>query len=106
MLLAERSYSERNYVEQRDFIRMYVDARVDVSDPISGLSFSGEGRTLSGSGMSFVSDRPVTLGSVIKITLSTRNSKLPPLHADLKVVRMQLLDNGRYDIAGELSNIS
>lgn len=106
MLLAERSYTDRNYVEQRDFIRMYVDARVDVNDPISGLAFVAEGRTLSGSGMSFVADRPVTLGSVIKITLSTRNSKLPPLHADLKIVRMQAQDDGRYDIAGELSNIS
>ncbi len=101
MLLAER-----NYVEKRDFIRMFVDARVEVTDVDSGLTYSGEAQNLSGRGLAFVADFEPTMGSKLNVTVSSRQSRLPPLAAEFIVVRVVAAGGGRFEIAGELTNVS
>ncbi len=101
MLLAER-----NYAEKRDFIRMFVDARVEVTDVESGITHQGEAQNLSGRGLAFASEFEPNVGSVLRVTVSSRQSRLPPLHAEFQVVRVIPIGDGRFEIAGELSNVS
>ena len=101
MLLAER-----NYVEKRDFIRMFIDARVEVIDVDNGLTHIGEAQTLSGRGLSFVAEFEPAMGARLNVTVASRQSRLPPLHAEFYVVRVIPSGGGRFEIAGELSNVS
>lgn len=101
MLLAER-----NYAEKRDFIRMFVDARVEVVDVDTGITHNGEAQNLSGRGLAFVAEFEPAAGSVLNVIVSSRQSRLPPLHAEFQVVRVIPAGGGRFEIAGELSKVS
>lgn len=96
----------RDYAERRDFIRMFVDARVEIVDEDSGVEYQGEARNLSGRGLMFEADVEPKAGANLKVTVSSNQSRMPPLHAGFKVIRVQKQKNGRYEVAGELSDVS
>lgn len=102
MLLAHA----RDYAERRDFIRMFVDARVEIIDEETGAEYQGEARNLSGRGLMFEAQVEPSVGATLKVTVSSNQSRMPPLHAAFKVVRVQKQKGGRFEVAGELSDVS
>jgi len=102
MLIAQA----RDYAERRDFIRMFVDAKVVIIDENSGKEYLGEARNLSGRGLMFEADVEPTVGDNLKVVVSSNQSRMPPLQAAFKVARVQKLKIGRYEVAGELSDVN
>lgn len=102
MLLAHA----RDYAERRDFIRMFVDAKVEIIDEDSGTEYQGEARNLSGRGLMFEADIEPKVGTSLRVTVSSNQSRMPPLHAAFKVIRVHKLKGGRFEVAGELSDVS
>lgn len=102
MLLAQA----RDYAERRDFIRMFVDARVEIIDEDSGIEYQGEARNLSGRGLMFEANVEPTAGAALRVIVSSNQSRMPPLHAAFKVIRVQKQKNGLFEVAGELSDVS
>ncbi|NVJ60029.1 MAG: PilZ domain-containing protein [Gammaproteobacteria bacterium] len=97
---------DREYEEKRDFIRMFVDAKVEVTDPQSGDTFQGESKDLSAGGVAFVCDHELATGTRLEVKVSSAESKLPPLKADFIVTRCDKQSDNRYEIAGTIENVS
>ena len=97
---------DREYEEKRDFIRMFVDANVEVSDAESGETFHGDSKDLSAGGVAFMCDHEFSVGTRLKVKVSSVESKLPPLTADLVVTRCDYKAENRYEIAGSIENVS
>ncbi len=98
--------SQREYEEKRDYIRMFVDAQVEVFDPDSGQSFMGDSKNLSASGVAFVSDQQFDVGQKLSVKISSTQSKLPPLTADFIVSRCDITDNNLFKTAGSIENVN
>jgi hypothetical protein len=91
----ERPLSSRDYAEKRGFIRMAVDCKA--SYRLDGEEQEGEGvlRDLSGSGMALETDREVPAGSVLRIRVHPEQALVPPLEAQVEVVRVDDAGSGR-----------
>ena len=100
------STSNKDYSEKRDFIRMFVNAKVNITDPNSGSSFEGVGQNLSGNGAMFTTTEAFDVGQTLTVDISSNQSQLAPLSAEFKVIRVTEDSDGQYTIAGSLENIS
>ncbi|MCO7223606.1 PilZ domain-containing protein [Pleionea sp. CnH1-48] len=97
---------QREYEEKRDYIRMFVDASVEITDPITGNTFKGDSKDLSATGVAFVTDNPFDIGQRLNVKISSTQSKLAPLEADFTVMRADKLDDGHYHVAGSIGNVN
>lgn len=100
------SSDDHHYSERRNFIRMFVDAAVTITDPQTREVFQGDSKNLSGDGVMFVTDKEFTLDQQLQVDISSQQSQLPPLSASFQVIRVNKLDDGRFEIAGKLNQVS
>ncbi|PWK49959.1 PilZ domain-containing protein [Pleionea mediterranea] len=98
--------TDREYEEKRDFIRMFVDAKVEITDPESGKRYEGDSINLSAGGVAFVSSQPFDIDKTLDVKVSSVQSKLPPLSAELVVIRCEKQSDDHYEIAGSIQNVS
>ena len=98
--------ANKDYSEKRDFIRMFVNAKVNITDPVSGATFQGVGQNLSGSGTMFTTTEPFEVGQKLTVDISSEQSQLSPLSAEFNVIRVTEDADGQYTVAGRLENIS
>ncbi|NVJ50814.1 MAG: PilZ domain-containing protein [Gammaproteobacteria bacterium] len=97
---------DREYEEKRDFIRMFVDAKVEITDPDSGETFTGDSKNLSAGGVAFTCEHSFEVGRTLSVKVSSVQSQLPPLTAELKVIRSDKRDDGSFEIAGSIANVN
>ena len=98
--------ASKDYDEKRNFIRMFVNAKVNITDPQSGNTFNGVGINLSGSGAMFTTDEAFKVGQSLTVDISSDQSQLAPLSAKFEVIRVTEDADGNYCIAGSLAEIS
>jgi len=98
--------ASKDYDEKRNFIRMFVNAKVNITDPKSGNIFHGVGINLSGSGAMFTTDKAFDVGQKLTVDISSEQSQLAPLSAKFEVIRVTEDSDGSYCIAGSLAEIS
>jgi hypothetical protein len=82
----------REYDEKRDFIRIDIDCeivfkKVDSNDSAEE-ELTGQVSNLSGRGMMFISDVELEKDITLEINIKPTNILTPPLHANVKVVRV------------------
>ncbi|MET1255341.1 PilZ domain-containing protein [Aliikangiella maris] len=95
----------KDYEEKRNFIRMFVDAKVTITDTDTGNKYEGDSKNLSGDGVMFITDQKFTMGQILEVDIRSEQSKLPPLQAKFEVKRVEVLDDGRYEIAGTIDGV-
>lgn len=95
----------RNHSEKRDFIRMKVDAPIELRLCDSNEILQGICRDLSGTGMAVEIDQNLVPGTQLLACLSSSNSKFPPFEASVQVVRSSALSNGRYLLGMEIQHL-
>ena len=100
------SSGNKDYEEKRNFIRMFVDAKVTITDPDSGQTFEGDSKNLSGDGALLITDKEFPLEKVLKVDICSLQSKLAPLSAEFVVKRVEKLDDGNFEIAGTIQSVS
>lgn len=98
--------TSKDYSEKRDFIRMFVNAKVNITDPQSGNTFSGIGINLSGGGAMFTTNEAFEVGQNLTVDISSDQSQLAPLSAKFEVIRVTEDADGSFCIAGSLADIS
>ena len=99
------SSTNNDYDEKRNFIRMFVDAKVSVTDPETGQVFEGDSKNLSGDGVMFVTETKFEKEQVLTVDIRSEQSKLAPLSAEFQVKRVEKLEDGRYEIAGTIEGV-
>lgn len=85
---------------------MFVNAKVNITDPVTGSKFQGVGVNLSGSGAKFITESAFDVGQNLTVDISSDNSQLAPLSAKFEVIRVDQEKDGQYCIAGSLADIS
>ena len=99
------SVVDNDYDEKRNFIRMFVDAKVVITDPDTGKSFAGESKNLSGNGVLFSCDHEFELDKLLDVSISSQQSQLRPLNAKFEVKRVEKQNDGSFEIGGVISGV-
>lgn len=96
----------REYDEKRDFLRIDVDCELEFKANELAETEIGRVSNLSGRGMMFISDHELKKNSIIEVKIIPANVLTPPLHANVKIVRMvkQRHDDG-YEIGAVIKDI-
>jgi hypothetical protein len=87
------SQIDRDYSEKRDFIRMTVDAKVTLK--IAGQAVPAVCRDLSSTGMQLEATVALKAGDKLSVHLPSEHATLRDLNADVEVVRVEDLGDGR-----------
>lgn len=89
----------RDFDEKRSYRRMGLDDS-PVRYTVHGDGGSGEGvcRDLSGSGLLMILDRELAPGTLLDIRVAPEQSVVPPLEAEVEVVRCSPADDGSYKV--------
>jgi len=85
--------------DRRRFPRLPLDHPVDLVDLDGGARFTGRARGLSGGGLRFACDEPLSPGMRLSITLTPPLTVTQPLKAELEVLRCDAEGPG-YEVAG------
>jgi len=83
-----------NYDEKRDFQRMPVDCKVDFSIEGQKEVFHGDGKDLSATGVTFISENELQPGTIININVHPFIKTVRPLSAKAEVIRCTKNDDG------------
>lgn len=100
------SNSMRDFSEKRDFIRMKVNAEVDVSVLGDDRKIRGICRDLSGTGMLLEVAEPITVGSELNASLPSNNDSFPAFDTKVRVIRCEPLDNGNRLVGVEILQVN
>ena len=95
----------KDYEEKRNFIRMFVDAKVSITDPKTGQVFEGDSKNLSGDGVLFVTDHKFEENQILTVDIRSEQSQLAPLTAQFEVKRIRQLENNQYEVGGTINGV-
>ena len=87
-----------DHSEKRDFIRMTVDCQVSYRELGADEVHIGSTKNLSGKGILFLAEKEIPIGTVLEINVSADNDVTPALDATVEVVRIEIIEPGRYEI--------
>lgn len=81
------STADRDYDEKRDFIRMRMNAQAHIFVDGEAAPLNALCQDFSAVGMSLIMDKPLPIGSVIRVVIESPNEQLSSLDAQAEVVR-------------------
>lgn len=84
----------RDYAEKRDFIRMQVNARIELSVLATGEIMDATCVDLSGMGMRLKLKQPLSIDTEVQTSLPSNSAELPTFKTAAQVVRCDPSDNG------------
>jgi hypothetical protein len=94
-----------DYDEKRNFIRMFVNADVQITDPATSGVYRGEGKNLSGDGAAFITNEKFNLNQRLNLSISSERSSVASLNAEFVVKRVDQLEDGSYEVAGTMIDV-
>lgn len=95
-----------NNKEKRGFPRIKLQCDVTYRQNGSGNIARGMCEDLSGSGILFIAQHPLSVGANVEISVLPRNDITPPLDAIIEVVRSEPGQQvGQYRIAGAIQHV-
>lgn len=94
----------RDYAEKRDFIRMQVNARIDLKIHATGESKTATCKDLSGMGMLLQLETPLATGTEVETALPSNSPDFPTFRTTARVVRCDQAE-GVYLIGLEIVKI-
>lgn len=94
-----------DYNEKRNFIRMFVNADVEIVDPADNQRYSGQGKNLSGDGALFTTSKEFSINQRLNIEIKAEKGNTSALSAEFEVVRVDEVSTGVYEIAGTMLDV-
>ena len=91
--------------EKRDYIRMDVDCDITYKPADAATMKTGRCLTLSGAGVSFVTDQVFEIGLAMEVSIIPKTSITPPMTAYIEVVRCVKRDDNQFEIAASIKSI-
>lgn len=92
----------KEYDEKRNFIRMCMECPMTFNRPGDGAVYEAEAKDLSGSGLGFSTAEAVRMGELLEVRVVPSKTVVPPLAAEVEVVRVESLAGGGYAIGGTI----
>lgn len=81
------STADRDYDEKRDFIRMRMNTQAQVYVEGDNTAITAHCQDFSAVGMSLILDKPLPIGTTIRVVIESPNEQLSSLDAQAEVVR-------------------
>ncbi|WP_108124443.1 PilZ domain-containing protein [Saccharospirillum mangrovi] len=81
------STADRDYDEKRDFIRMRMNTQAHIFLEGESTPISAHCQDFSAVGMSLIIDKPLPIGTQIRVVIESPNEHLSSLDAQAEVVR-------------------
>lgn len=95
----------RDYEEKRSFPRVRLNCMATFKDLETGESFTHMALDLSGGGVLFLCDHPLSRGAFLEIRVDPGTGLTPPLKARIKVLRVEPRDRGDYKVAAVIDEV-
>ncbi len=93
------------YDEKRNYIRMDVDCDIHYKIADSDVTKTGRCTSLSGAGLSFISDCTFNPGSAMEVSIVPKNNVTPPMTAFIEIVRCTEQEDKTYLLAATIKSI-
>ena len=87
-----------DYDEKRNFYRMTVDSPMTFRVDGETQAHAGLAKDLSAIGMLFVSEQEAPVGATVELSMTTKDSLVPPLRACGEVLRVTPVNGSGYEI--------
>jgi hypothetical protein len=87
-----------NVVEKRSSMRMNVNCEIYCKLPGTETLHKALCVTLSGSGISFISQQPFEIDAAVEVNILPDTVLIPSLCFFITIVRCQAIENGSFDI--------
>ena len=84
----------RDYAEKRDFIRMQIDAGIDLTVLATGETVQAVCKDLSGMGMLLKLKQLLQVGTEVQAVLPSNSPDFPAFKTTARVVRYEHTDDG------------
>ena len=94
-----------DYTEKRDHFRMAMGCEIQLHHKGNKSSETVILEDLSAAGMRFFIDHQLDEGSKYEVTVTPTNDITPPMQAQITVLRCNLSDDQRYDVAATIDAI-
>lgn len=91
--------------EKRSYSRMSLDCALIFKLPDSEEVYHGHCTSISGSGVSFVTDQYIEQGKALEITVTPKHSINPSMTAFIEVLRTTRQADNHYEIAAIIKSI-
>ena len=91
--------------EKRHYLRMNLNCDLTYKQVDSDRVYHGRCTSLSGAGLSFVSEIPFEAGKGLEIHLLPKNAMTQPMTAFVEALRCTELKKGSYEIAATIKSI-
>lgn len=82
---------QRQYDEKRNFIRMKVDTRISFTKIDGRERYEARCRNLSGTGMLLETEKKLSMGERLRVTIPSEGPNFEPLDAIVEVVRVDAM---------------
>ena len=96
----------RDYDEKRDFIRMCMDCPMTFTRTGDATVYSAKAKDLSSSGLCMTTEQAVQVGEVLRVHLAPPMAVVPPLQADVEVVRVDGVGTDGYEVGLSIKGFS
>lgn len=94
----------RDYAEKRDFIRMQINASIELLVPATGEKITAICKDLSGMGMLLKLERSLDIGTEVQTALPSNSPEFPTFKTTARVVRQDEVE-GAYLVGLEIIKI-
>ncbi len=91
--------------EKRSYTRMNVDCKLTYRFIDSDQHHFGQCANLSGAGIAFFTEKEIELGKALEVKITPLNRITPPMTAYIEVVRVNKVQDNKYEIAGSIQSI-
>ena len=95
----------RDYSEKRDYIRMKVDAQIELRTFHPERVLRGICKDLSGTGMAIEVEDAFQPGTELSTCLPSNNESFPPFETIVRVIRCTATANGRFLLGVEIIRV-
>jgi hypothetical protein len=93
------------YDEKRDYIRMDVDCEITYKMADSDDTKTGHCTSLSGAGVSFITECAYDSGLAMEIKVLPKNSVTPPMTAFIEIVRSIPQGDDSFEVAATIKSL-
>ncbi len=93
-----------NKEERRNFSRISTKCGITFQKSSESVTHNGEVIELSASGLSFLTNQPLSIGATLDISVIPETKITPSLNATIEVKRVTQINN-QYTIAAEMTQI-
>lgn len=91
------------FIERREYFRINVDCEIDYRR-LDGDTFKkARCTTLSGAGLSFITDEPLEIEDKLEVTIQSQLPDTPPLRAHIRVVNVRGLSDQTFVISASMT---